>query len=124
MTAFEANGKTIETTPDGFLRNPEDWDECVMEALIAMHEAEGNPEVGVMGRLLIRFMRDYYEDHLVHPSMNRLLRMWDKMEGVKPVSREAFRDMLFKMFPRGPIPALARLAGLPEPLVEEEFDAG
>ena len=69
-------------------------------------------------------MRDYYEDHQVHPSMNRILRMWDKMDKHKPVSRDAFRDTLFEMFPRGPIPALAKMAGLPEPAVEEEFDAG
>ncbi len=124
MTTLEVNGKTIETTPDGFLVNPNDWDDCVMEALIQMHEAEGNPEVGGMGRLLIKFFRDYYEDRQVHPSMNRILRMWEKMGEHQINSEDEFRDALYKMFPRGPIPALAKLAGLPEPAVEEEFDAG
>ena len=124
MTAFEANGKTIETTPDGFLVNPNDWDNCVMEALIDLHEAQGNPKLGGMGRLLIKFFRDYYEDHQVHPSMNRLLRMWDKMKDHELKDEDEFRNLLYEMFPRGPIPALAKLAGLPQPAVEEEFDAG
>ena len=124
MAGFEVDGKQIELTPDGFLVNPEDWDNCVMEALIQAHEAEGNPEVGGMGRLLIKFFRDYYEDRQVHPSMNRILRMWDKMKDHKVKSEENFRDLLYEMFPRGPVVALAKLAGLPQPAVEEEFDAG
>ncbi|MGV6804975.1 MAG: TusE/DsrC/DsvC family sulfur relay protein [Ruegeria sp.] len=124
MSDFQANGKTIKTSPDGFLEDPNDWDECVMEALITQYESEGNPEVGALGRWLIKFMRDYYEEHMVHPSLNRILRLWDKLEGHKHESRDAFRDTLFEMFPRGPIPALTRMAGLPEQAVEEEFDAG
>ena len=124
MDAIEVDGKTIETTEDGFLKNQNLWDEKIMEALIKRHEADGNPPVGDVGRRLIRIVRQYYENEKVHLSMNRLLRMWEDLDEKRLEDTDAVRDALYQIFPHGPIPALSKLAGLARPAVAEGFDAG
>ncbi|HHH39391.1 MAG TPA: sulfite reductase subunit gamma, partial [Sedimenticola sp.] len=43
--SIEVNGKTIATDEEGYLVNPEQWDEEVAEALVKQHEAAGHKKV-------------------------------------------------------------------------------
>ncbi len=118
--SLTVNGKTIETDEEGYLLNPDDWDEDVAKALVCEYEKEGNPPIGEAGWSLIRYFREYYEDHQVHPTMHKILRERAKEEGKDFLEEEAFRDYLYELFPKGPIPTLCKLAGLPNPKEEIE----
>ena len=115
--------RSVEVDREGFLLDPGQWDEEVMEALIKAHEAAGHRKVDMLGRAMIFFVRHFYEDHMHHPSMNDLVRMHGEREGENFEEAERLRDALYEMFPHGPIPMLAKLAGLPHAAASEEAAA-
>lgn len=113
--ALEVNGKTIETNEEGFLLNPEDWDEDVMEALIAQHEAAGHRKVTETARGLIGYVREFYEENQRHPTMHELVNDLGRHKGESFRDAEEYKKFLYELFPHGPEMMLAKLAGLPEP---------
>ncbi|MHB1352233.1 MAG: TusE/DsrC/DsvC family sulfur relay protein [Thiobacillus sp.] len=117
--ALNVNGTTIETDEDGFLKNPEDWNEDVARALEREHEKAGNTPLDDTARGLVRFYRQYYKERLVHPTMNDVLETLKK-PGESHGDTEKYKTRLYQMFPHGPVQALCRLAGLPNPGVENE----
>ena len=68
---IEVNGKIIETDNEGYIVNPDDWNEAVAEKLIKRHEADGHKPATETGRELINFFHEYYEAHQTHPSMHK-----------------------------------------------------
>ncbi len=113
------NGKTLETDSEGFLLNPEDWDEDVMAALIAAHEAAGHKPVSETAIGLIEYVREYYDEHQKHPTMHELIKELGRHEGESFHEAEAsYKKFLYDMFPHGPVQMLAKLAGLPAPREE------
>lgn len=117
--AINVNGVDIETDEAGFLKNPEDWNEDVAKALAREHENAGNGPLDDTAKGLVLFFRQYYKDRLVHPSMNELLETLKK-PGESHSDTEKYKTRLYQMFPHGPVQALCRLAGLPNPGVENE----
>jgi len=71
---------------------------------------------------LILYFRDYYEDHLIHPSMHCLLCERELKRGKGFEGAEKYRNFLYERFPNPPrpIPTLCKLAGLPKPVDEIE----
>lgn len=47
--SINVNGKTIETDEEGYLLNPNDWDEYVAEVLIRQHKAASHKPVTETG---------------------------------------------------------------------------
>lgn len=118
--SIEVKGRVIETDKEGYLLNPEEWNEDVGEALVKQYEAEGNKPVTETGWELIRYFREYYDDHMVHPTMHKLLRERAHLEGKTFEDEKSYRDFLYELFPHEPIRTLAKLAGLPNPEHEVE----
>ena len=114
--ALEIDGRTIETDEEGYLLNTDDWDERVMEALA---EREGITLTHVH-RGLVKYFRDYYEDHMTHPSMRRLLLTKGAEHGHSFRDEKHYEHFLYELFPKGPIQEITKLAGLPKPRVEIE----
>lgn len=117
--AFTVNGKTIETDEEGYLLNPEDWDEAVAEALA---EQEGVKLDDVRWGL-IRYFREYYEDHMVHPTMHHLVKTLGKAHGDHYEDEKAYEKFLYQEFPTNPIAEIGKLAGLPKPVIEAELES-
>ena len=116
--SITVNNKIIETDNEGFLLNPNDWDDKVAMELIAQHEADGNKQVTEAVGRLIRYFREYYQNHMMHPSMKRLLADHAKIEGENFKDEESYQAFLNDLFPNGPVPILSKLAGLPRPAHE------
>ncbi len=116
------NNEIIETDDEGFLCNPEDWNEEVMEALIAEHEKAGHKPVGTLGRAMILYFRDYYDDHMRHPTMREMVLFHARKNNLEFRQAEKLRDLLYELFPHGPVPMLAKLAGLPRTPVARELE--
>ena len=102
MATFELAGKTIEVDDEGFLVNPDDWNEEVAYALAEREQQElTEAEMDIL-----RFMRKYYERHNAFPILNYVCKNVDQPRGC---IREKFLD---------PLKAW-KIGGLPKPGVIE-----
>ena len=94
-------GKQVEIDEDGFLVNPEDWNEDVVKAFAALEDVS---ELTEDHWKLIDYLRNYY-----------------KQFGIAPMIRKMCKDtgftlkQIYDLFPSGPAKGACKLAGLPKP---------
>ena len=91
----------VDVDAEGFLTNPEQWNEQIAEAIAAEN---GVPELTDRHWLVVRFMRDRYLATGSAPSIRSL----GKVSGV-PVKE------LYQLFPKGPAKLAAKIGGIPKP---------
>lgn len=105
---LEVKSRKIPFTEDGFLQNPEDWDEDVAEALAHRERISLTPEHWE----ILYFLRDYYHQFQQPPPNMRLF--------IKAVQKRFGREKgsscyLSRLFPNSSLRRAALLAGLPKP---------
>jgi tRNA 2-thiouridine synthesizing protein E len=105
--ALEVEGKTIETTPTGFLVNQEDWNEQIAEAMAA---SEGI-ELTQRHWDVINHLRDQFFNHGGNQPNTRTL-----VKGMQEVwsDEQVTANSLYQLFPLDPSKQAGRIAGLPE----------
>lgn len=101
------NNREIETTEDGFLVNPEDWNEEVAKALA------GSDGLELTERHwdVVNYLRDEFFNNNGNQPNNRVMAkaMSDKWPGEKVNAKT-----LFDLFPGTPSKQAGRIGGLPE----------
>ena len=98
MTELECAGKKVSIDNDGFLANPDDWNEDVAQALA---EREGIGALDDHQMEVIKFMREYYRKFKAFPILNYVCK---NVNLPRKCVRERFVD-----------PTKAwKIAGLPE----------
>lgn len=117
---INVNNKIIETDNEGYLINPDDWEESVAEKLIEQYISEGHFPISETGWKLILYFREHYEMYLTHPSMHELLIHRANLENKSFSNEKSYKQFLYEQFPHGPIRMLCKLAGLPNPKDEVE----
>ncbi|MFB1487965.1 MULTISPECIES: TusE/DsrC/DsvC family sulfur relay protein [unclassified Thiocapsa] len=106
--AIEVNGKTVETTPSGYLQDLADWSE---EVAMKLAEIEGIPLTDKHWDV-INYLRDEYHNNAQNQPMERVvLKEMAKKWGSKPTSKD-----LYTLFPLAPTKQGTKIAGLPEVL--------
>jgi tRNA 2-thiouridine synthesizing protein E len=101
MALFQAGEISLEVDEDGFIQDPNLWNENVAAALA---KTEGVEKMGDNHWKLVNYLRKYYLDF-----------------GVAPMIRKLCKDTGFKlkeiydMFPSGPAKGACKVAGLPKP---------
>jgi len=100
MTQKEIAGKTLTFDDEGFMIEPDQWDEEVATALAT--------EMGISLTdrhfIVLNFMRQQFSDNGVAPSLRKI----KNDSGVN--TKE-----LYQLFPKGPAKKVARIAGLGKP---------
>ena len=91
----------VDVDAEGFLTDPQQWNDSIAEAIAA---ANGITELTDRHWLVVRFMRDRYLATGSAPSIRAL----GKESGV-PVKE------LYELFPKGPAKLAARIGGIPKP---------
>ena len=91
----------VDVDAEGFLTNPEQWNEQIADEIAA---GNGIPELSDRHWLVVRFMRDRYLTSGNAPSIRSL----GKESGV-PVKE------LYQLFPKGPAKLAAKIGGIPKP---------
>ncbi len=105
--ALEVEGKTIETTPTGFLSNLEDWSEKVAEAMAQNEDLELTQRHWDV----INYLRDeYINNNQNQPNTRNMVKTMAKKWNDKSVNAK----VLYDLFPGDPSKQAGRLAGLPE----------
>lgn len=97
----------LETDAEGYLVDPADWDEEVAAQLasgegITLTEEHWH---------VIRFMRQYYEEHQVAADVRHVIKHLDNELGYGKKGR----DLIFKLFPYGYVKQACKIAGMKRP---------
>jgi tRNA 2-thiouridine synthesizing protein E len=97
----------LETTEQGFLVNPADWNEEVAKLLAELNNIQLNEEHWE----IILFMRDFYKQFKHLPNT----RVFTKAVAKELGDNKGNNRYLHKLFPDGPLKYACKLAGLPKP---------
>jgi TusE/DsrC/DsvC family sulfur relay protein len=101
------NGRIVETDPEGYLVNLDDWNDDVASYLASQDKLELNDQHWQ----IIHYMRDYFKEYGTAPNL-RILQKALKEEFGPEWGEKKF---LFDLFPYGPAKQGGRYAGTPKP---------
>ena len=101
MSKLTLGGIEIGVDEEGFIQEPEKWDQALAEDLAKIENAFPLSEDHWK---LINYLRDYYLKFGIAPPV----RMLCKKTGFD-------LNYIYKLFPRGPAKGACKVAGLPKP---------
>jgi len=101
MAQLEIDGSIFEVDGDGFLQNPEIWNDNVARMFA---KSDGIETMNDNHWAVIRVIRQNFEEKGMAP----MVRMICKETGLK------LKD-IYELFPLGPARGACRIAGLPKP---------
>lgn len=101
MASITINGREIELDEDGFILDPESWEEGVASYFA---EGEGIKELTEDHWKVIFYLRDYYKQFHIAPMIRKLCK-----------ETGCSLKYIYELFPTGPAKGSCKLAGLPKP---------
>ena len=101
MEMVTLGGKQVEIDEDGFIQDPDIWDEAVAKDLA---KTEGVEELTETHWKLVNYLRDYYLEYNMAPMIRKLCKQTNL--SLKEV---------YDLFPSGPAKGACKVAGLPKP---------
>lgn len=101
MFELQVGGATLEIDKNGFILDPDQWDEDVAAALA---KTEGVMILTDKHWKVVNYIRDYYLEFGIPPMVARVC----KSTGIR-------RDEIYELFPSGPTKGACKMAGLPMP---------
>jgi tRNA 2-thiouridine synthesizing protein E len=101
VAEIEIGGRKFLVDEEGFLQQPELWDDDVARLFAT---TEGIAEMNEQQWALVRFIRGYWLEHQTAPMIRKLCQ----------VTNVNLRT-IFKLFPSGPAKGACKVAGLPKP---------
>lgn len=101
MLKFEVNGRVYDVDEDGFLQEPEVWNDAVAKDFAL---SEGIEDLNESHWKVIHYLRKYYLEFGIAP----MIRKVTKETGFK-------LKEIYDLFPSGPAKGACKLAGLPKP---------
>lgn len=101
MPAINVGGVEIEVDEDGFIADPNQWNEAVANALA---ETEGVDQLTEDHWKVVNYLRDYYLQFGIAPMIRKLC----KETGFS-------LKQIYDLFPSGPAKGACKVAGLPKP---------
>ena len=101
MPTFTHGDVSIDVDEDGFITDPEQWNDDVAAALAT---TEGVDELTEDHWKVMKYLRDYFLKFGVAPMIRKLCK-----ETGFPLKK------IYELFPSGPAKGACKLAGLPKP---------
>ena len=101
MAIFEVGDRKYEVDEDGFLQDPQIWNETVARDFATTESVTGLTEAHWK---VINYIRNYYLQFGIAPMIRKLC----KETGFKLAQ-------IYELFPSGPAKGACKLAGLPKP---------
>ena len=97
----------LRVDDEGYLIDPADWNEQVAESLARQERVVLSDEHWAV----IRFMREYYEQHQIAPDSRHVMKHLAGHKGPDKASR----NDLFVLFPYGYVKQACKIAGMRRP---------
>ncbi len=101
MPFFQYENIMVEVDEDGFLDNPDEWNEDIAKTLATSEDVY---ELSEGHWKLIHYLREYYEKYGIAPMIRRLCK-----DTGFPLKK------IYELFPSGPAKGACKVAGLPKP---------
>jgi tRNA 2-thiouridine synthesizing protein E len=101
MTKLKIRGKEFEVDGDGFLQNPEIWNDEVARLFA---ESDGIALLSEKHWAVIRFIREHWEINDMAPMVRKICQH----TGLR-------LKEIYELFPMGPAKGACKIAGLPKP---------
>ena len=101
MSYVTVKGAQIEVDEDGFIVDPDLWNEDIVQIFAQLEGVEGLTENHWK---VINYLRDYYKKFGIAPMIRKLCK--ETGFSLKEI---------YDMFPSGPAKGACKLAGLPKP---------
>ena len=101
MSNLQVGDKTLTLDEDGFIQEPDLWDD---EVALALARTEGVDALTDDHWKVVKYLRDYYLEYEVAPMIRKLC----KGTGFK-------LKEIYDLFPSGPAKGACKVAGLPKP---------
>lgn len=101
MAEFEIGGRTFVVDEEGFLQQPELWND---EAAALFATTEGVAAMSPEHWAVVRYIREYWEQHRTAPMVRKITQT----TGLN-------LRTIYKLFPSGPAKGACKVAGLPKP---------
>jgi dissimilatory sulfite reductase related protein len=101
MPIFEWKNVKIEVDEDGFMENPEAWNQDVA---LALASTEDVTELTEEHWKLVNYLRDYFQQYGIAPMIRKLCK-----ETGFPLKK------VYELFPSGPAKGACKVAGLAKP---------
>ena len=101
MPTFTRGEISLDVDEDGFMQDPDVWNEAVAAALAT---TEGVDDLTEDHWKLVKYLRDYYLQFRVAPMIRKLCK--ETGFNLKKV---------YELFPSGPAKGACKVAGLPKP---------
>lgn len=107
VMAIEINGVEIATDDQGFLMDPELWDDSVAEVLA---QKEG-VELGDEHHKVLDYIRKYYNEHHIAADARFVIKYLAEELGYG----KSARQRLYQLFPYGYMQQVCKIAGMRRP---------
>ena len=101
MPTFEYEGGSTEVDEDGFMTEPDEWNELIAKAMAGTEGVDDLPEDHWK---VVNYLREYFAQFGVAPMIRKLC----KETGFK-------LKVIYELFPSGPAKGACKVAGLPKP---------
>ena len=101
MAIFEVGEVSVEVDEDGFMQEPDQWNEMVAKALAT---TEGVDDMTEEHWKLVNYLREYYKKFGIAPMIRKLCK-----ETGFPLKK------VYELFPSGPAKGACKVAGLAKP---------
>ncbi len=101
MPVFQVGSINLDIDEDGFIQEPDKWNQEVAKALA---QTEGVGELTEDHWKVVNYLRDYYLEFGIAPMIRKLC----KSTGFK-------LKEIYDLFPSGPAKGACKVAGLPKP---------
>lgn len=105
--SINVNGHIVETDDQGYLVDPEEWDDAVAETLAGEAGIKLNDE----HKDVMRFMRDYYDEHQIAADARFVIKYIAEKLGYG----DNARHRLYELFPYGYMQQACKVAGMKRP---------
>ena len=106
-TTIEVKGVAIETDDQGFLMDPEAWDE---EVAVQLAQKEGL-KLSDEHRKILKFIRNYFNEHRVAADARFVIKYLAEDLGYNKNARHR----LYELFPYGYMQQVCKIAGMRRP---------
>jgi dissimilatory sulfite reductase related protein len=101
MPVFEYKDIKVEVDEDGFIQQPEQWNEDVAKALATTEDVEEMTEAHWK---IVNYLRDYYKQFGIAPMIRKLCK--ETGFSLKEI---------YELYPSGPAKGACKVAGLTKP---------
>jgi len=100
--------ETVARDEEGYLVNPDEWNESIAETLASEEQLTLNDEHWV----ILHAMRAYYDSHKIVPDIRHIAKDLAATQGY---DKKEARNRIFALFPYGYVKQACKISGMKRP---------